>query len=263
MARNWATSISTRVTSYRSEWLSRDIIAGLSVAAVALRPWPTRRSLGSPRGRHLRGDFSAACLRARRHVKATDRESRLRVLRDSGGDAGTALGSRHGALRGSGRRARAAGRWAMHRGRNRAARRHCQLFSRPILTGYMNGIALSIIAGQLEPLLGLRPKPADSSVSCSRSVRASARPTFRPWRSGSAIRVAVRAKTLGAAIRARSSRAWLRSWPSPLGLDAMGVALVGALPAGFPARRCPTWRSAISARCCSARAAWRSSRTGA
>jgi MFS superfamily sulfate permease-like transporter len=36
MASHWATLVSARVASYRREWLSRDIIAGLSVAAVAL-----------------------------------------------------------------------------------------------------------------------------------------------------------------------------------------------------------------------------------
>ena len=79
------------------------------------------------RGRHLCRDFSAAGLRAGRHVATTDRESRLRVLRDSGGDAGTARGSGHGALRRSGRRARADGWRAVHRRGSRAARRHCQL----------------------------------------------------------------------------------------------------------------------------------------
>jgi MFS superfamily sulfate permease-like transporter len=36
MANHWTTLLSTRTASYRREWLPRDIIAGLSVAAVAL-----------------------------------------------------------------------------------------------------------------------------------------------------------------------------------------------------------------------------------
>jgi MFS superfamily sulfate permease-like transporter len=113
--------------------------------------------------------------------------------------------------------------------------------SRPILAGYMNGIALSIIAGQLEPLLRFTTE---------------ARGFFRKlFEIGSRIGdIHIPTVTLGAALFALLfvlKRVAPRI-PGPLvasvvgivavvtlNLDAMGVALVGVLPAGLPVPRLP------------------------
>ena len=163
------------------------------------------------------------------------------MLRDSSGNAGTARGSgteRYGDL--AVLLALLVGVLCIVGGVARLGV-IANFLSRPILTGYMNGIALSIIAGQLEPLLGFTTE---------------ARGFFRKLiEIGSRIsEIHVPTATLGAALfvslfvlkrvapesRHRSSRAGLgivAVWT--LGLDAMGVALVGSLPAGFPAPRMP------------------------
>ncbi len=113
--------------------------------------------------------------------------------------------------------------------------------SRPILTGYLNGIALSILASQMGNLLGFRVE----SAGFFRMV------TDAASRLGE---THVATLLLGASlfIGLRLLRRFLPRIPAPLvvaalgaglvyglGLEREGVAVVGAVPGGFPSPRFP------------------------
>ena len=113
--------------------------------------------------------------------------------------------------------------------------------SRPILTGYLNGIALSIIVGQLGKLLGFRVAPAGFFRTIA-EVGSRLGETHLP----------TLVTGLALFVLLRLLRRVAPNVPSPLlavalgigavrllGLDRMGVAAVGAIPAGFPAPRIP------------------------
>ncbi len=243
MANSWASGVSARVASYRREWLPRDIIAGLSVAAVALPigmayaqiagfppevgiyaaifPPLAYALVGTSRQLIVNPDSACCAILAATlaplSVPGTERY----------GDLAVVLALLVGVLCIVGGIARLGV--------------IANFLSRPILTGYMNGIALSIIAGQLEPLLGFT---------------AEARGFFRKlFEIGSRVGEAhVPTVALGAALFALLFvlKRLAPRIPGPLvasiaaivavsalGLDAMGVALVGALPAGLPAPRMP------------------------
>lgn len=116
--------------------------------------------------------------------------------------------------------------------------------SRPILTGYLNGIALSIIAGQLSTLLGFR-------IPSGGFFRTLARVTARL----NETHLATLAVGLGLFVLLRALKRLAPKVPAPLvaavlgivavyafGLDRQGVAVVGPLPAGFPTPRIPEVR---------------------
>ncbi|HEX6901373.1 MAG TPA: SulP family inorganic anion transporter [Thermoanaerobaculia bacterium] len=113
--------------------------------------------------------------------------------------------------------------------------------SRPILTGYLNGIALSIIAGQLGTLLGFKVASKGfgrTLVEVARRLGETHLPTLA---------VGLALFFLLLAFKRFAPRV-----PAPLvavalgigavyalGLERLGVAVVGPVPAGFPAPRIP------------------------
>ena len=156
MAGNWAALVSARVASYRREWLSRDIIAGLSVAAVAL---PIGMAYAQIAGFPPEVGIYAAIFPPLAYaLVGTSRQ--LIVNPDSACCAILAATLAPLAMPGTERYGDLAVVLALLVGVLCIVGGVVRLgvianfLSRPILTGYMNGIALSIIAGQLEPLLG-------------------------------------------------------------------------------------------------------------
>ncbi len=115
------------------------------------------------------------------------------------------------------------------------------LLSKPILIGYLNGIALSILLGQIGKLFGF---PIESSGIIPRLVEFAGKlpQTHLPT-------LAVGAVTLAVMLAVRR---FLPRFPAPLlavaigialvkglGLDGRGVAVVGEVPAGLPELRLP------------------------
>ena len=113
--------------------------------------------------------------------------------------------------------------------------------SRPILTGYLNGIALSIIVGQLGTLLGFEV-PSGGFFRTLAAVVSRLGETHVPT-----FVVGLLLFVLLRVLRHRSPK-----MPAPLiaaalgiimvyalGLEQQGVAVVGAVPAGFPVPRIP------------------------
>lgn len=115
------------------------------------------------------------------------------------------------------------------------------LLSKPILVGYMAGVAVLMICGQLHSLLGTGQR-ADTLVDAVRE-----RLLVHGGMHAPTLAVALAALALMAAL----SR-WAPGWPGPLmavllataavpllHLEQRGVALIGAIPAGVPWPRLP------------------------
>jgi high affinity sulfate transporter 1 len=232
---------------YRREWLASDVVAGLSVAAVALPvgiayaklagfppvvgiyssilPLVAYALFGSSRQLMVNPDAAACAILAATLVPL------------AAGDAGryadlsialtllTGVACIAGGLVGFGVIA--------------------NFLSRPILTGYLNGIALSIIAGQLDTLLGFTV-PSGGFLRTLWSVALRLGDTHRP---GLVLGLALIAVLL-------VLRRFLPRVPGPLvaavlgiaavyglRLDLIGVAVVGPAPAGFPAPHIPSVRT--------------------
>lgn len=113
--------------------------------------------------------------------------------------------------------------------------------SRPILTGYLNGIALSIIAGQLGTLLGFRVASAGFFRTLARVASRLSETHIATLAVGLALFVLLRAlKHLAPKVPAPLVAAVLGIGAVyALGLDRHGVAVVGHVPAGFPTPRIP------------------------
>ena len=114
--------------------------------------------------------------------------------------------------------------------------------SRPILTGYLNGIALSIIVGQLGTLFGFEVTAGGFFRTLAAVVSRLSETHLATFVVGLSLFILLRV------LRHRSPK-----MPAPLiaaalgigvvyllGLDRQGVAVVGAVPAGFPALRIPS-----------------------
>ncbi len=116
------------------------------------------------------------------------------------------------------------------------------LLSKPILVGYLAGVAVLMVCGQLHALTGTGQR-ADSLVEAVRERLL--------------VHGAVHGPTLALALAALAGmvalRRWAPSWPGPLvavllasaavpllHLEQRGVALIGAIPAGIPWPRLPT-----------------------
>ncbi|HET6861791.1 MAG TPA: SulP family inorganic anion transporter, partial [Pyrinomonadaceae bacterium] len=115
--------------------------------------------------------------------------------------------------------------------------------SRPILTGYLNGIALSIIAGQLGSLLGYKLSPNGffrTVIEAVSRLKETQTSTFIVGLSLLVLLLLI--------------KRFLPRLPAPLiaailgcaavyalDLGAKGVAIVGAVPAGFPAPKVPSF----------------------
>jgi high affinity sulfate transporter 1 len=225
--------------TYRGEWFTSDLVAGLSIAAVGLPigiayaqlagfppvvgiyscilPPVAYALFGSSRQLVVNPD-AAACaivaatvgpLAAGNAVRYTELAILLTIL--------TGVLCIAGGLAGFGVIA--------------------NFLSRPILTGYLNGIALTIIAGQLGALLGFKV----SSGGFFRTVFEAARRLGETSKATLIVGV-------GLLVLILALKRLLPRIPAPLvaaalgatvvfllSLGTKGVAIVGAVPAGFPA----------------------------
>jgi high affinity sulfate transporter 1 len=117
--------------------------------------------------------------------------------------------------------------------------------SRPILVGYLNGIALSIIAGQLGTLLGIRIASGGFFHTLVRVAAALPDAHFATLATGVVLivvililgRILPRVPAPLAACAIGIGAVYL------LGLDRHGVAVVGPIPPGFPRPHIPSVRS--------------------
>lgn len=229
--------------TYRKEWLSRDVIAGLSVMAVQV---PTAIAYANLAGFPPETGLYASMLPVL--IYALFGSSRQLVI---GPDAATcamlaalllplAQGDLDHYLQLSAAMAIMAGLLMVIGGSMRMGF-IVNFFSRPILIGFLNGIALSIIAGQLGKLLGIAVVNRDFLPSLLELVK----------RVGEThvISLAVGAVTLAALIL---TRRFAPRAPAALiallvaglgvflsGLGAVGVKLVGAVPSGLPSAAIP------------------------
>ena len=226
------------VRNYRREWFSSDVVAGISVAAVALPigiayaqlagfppvvgiyscilPVVAYALFGSSRQLVVNPD-AAACAIVAATVGPLAAGDSLRyaelsivltlltgVLCIFGGIAGLGV--------------------------------IANFLSRPILTGYLNGIALTIIAGQLGALLGFKVSPGGFFHTVIEAVSRLKETHVATLIVGVALLVLI-----------LLLKRFVPRIPSPLvaaaigcavvfalSLNAMGVAVVGAVPAGFP-----------------------------
>ena len=113
--------------------------------------------------------------------------------------------------------------------------------SRPILTGYLNGIALGIIAGQLGTLLGFKVPSAGFFRTLAQVASRLKETHAATLAVGLALFVLLRAfKHLAPRVPAPLVAAVLGIGAAyALGLDRQGVAVVGPVPAGFPTPHVP------------------------
>jgi MFS superfamily sulfate permease-like transporter len=115
--------------------------------------------------------------------------------------------------------------------------------SRPILTGFLNGVAISIFLGQIGKVFGF-PMKSHGIIPCFIDFVGKVPDTHLPT-------LAVGLSTIAVMLL---SKRLLPRWPGPLlavvaaviivkgmGLEAAGVAVVGDVPAGLPRLRWPTF----------------------
>jgi high affinity sulfate transporter 1 len=228
---------------YRREWLSRDAIAGLSVAAVQV---PTAIAYANLAGFPPEVGLYASMLPVL--VYALFGSSRQLII---GPDAATcamvaalllplAQGNLANYLHLSAALAITAGLLMVIGGMTRMGF-IVNFFARPILIGFLNGIALSIIAGQLGKLLGITMVNRDFFVSLIELLQRLGETHGYSLAVGLStlmlliliMRFAPRAPAALVALSAAGLAVFL------LGLDAEGVSLVGAVPSGLPAFTLP------------------------
>lgn len=114
--------------------------------------------------------------------------------------------------------------------------------SKPILVGFMNGVAISILLGQIGKLFGFG---IDSGGILPRLLEFASKLSLTHW--------PTLAVGLGTFVVMAAARRWLLRLPaalvamlgaavasSVLGLEAIGVAVVGPVPAGLPSLRLPS-----------------------
>ncbi len=233
--------------TYRSAWLRSDLVAGVSVAAVALPVGIAYAGLaGFP---PVVGIYSCifplvayALFGSSRHLIVNPDAAACAILAATlapmaAGDAAhyadlsivlallTGLLCIAGGIAGFGAIA--------------------NFLSRPILTGYLNGIALSIIAGQLDTLLGFEVAGGGFFRTLAQ-VASHLNETH----------LATLAVGLGLFVLLRALKRFAPRVPASLvaavlgigavyvlGLDRQGVAVVGPVPAGFPTPRIPEIRA--------------------
>lgn len=231
------------VRTYRREWLASDLVAGVSVAAAALPigiayarvagfppavgiyscilPAVAYALFGSSRQLIVNPD-AAACAIVAATLAPMAAGDAARYL-----DLSIALALLTGLLCIAGG---LAGFGVI-----------ANFLSRPILTGYLNGIALSIIAGQLGTLLGFK-------VASKGFVRTLVEVARRLGET----HLATLAFGLALLLLLRVLKHFAPRAPAPLaaavlaigavyafGLDRQGIAVVGPVPAGFPTPRIP------------------------
>jgi len=231
------------VHTYRREWLPKDVLAGLSLAAVALPigiayaplvglppvvgiyscifPLVAYALFGSSRQLIVNPDAAACAIVAATLAPMAisdpahyaDLSIALALL--------TGLLCIAGGLAGLGVIA--------------------NFLSRPILTGYLNGIALSIISGQLAKLLGFKVASAGFFRTLFEVVSRLGETHLPTLAVGLALFVLLQAfKRLAPRVPAPLVAVVLGIGAVyVLGLDRQGVAVVGPVPAGFPTPRIP------------------------
>ena len=233
--------------TYRREWLRSDVVAGVSVAAVALPVGIAyARLAGFP---PVVGIYSSilplvayALFGSSRHLIVNPDAAACAMLAATlapmaAGDAAhyadlsialtllTGLLCIAGGLAGFGAIA--------------------NFLSRPILTGYLNGIALSIIAGQLDTLLGFEVAGGGFFRTLAQVASRLNETHMATLAVGLALFVLLRAlKRFAPRVPAALVAAVLGIGAVyVLGLDRQGVAVVGSVPAGFPTPQIPALRA--------------------
>jgi high affinity sulfate transporter 1 len=228
---------------YRQEWLSRDVIAGLSVAAVQV---PTAIAYANLAGFPPEVGLYASMLPVL--IYALFGSSRQLII---GPDAATcamlaalllplAQGDLAHYLQLSAGLAITAGLLMVIGGMTRMGF-IVNFFARPILIGFINGIALSIIVGQLGKLLGISMVSRDFVPSLIEIVKRFGETHGYSLAVGLSTlmllilvrRFAPRAPAALAALLAAGLSVFL------LGFDDQSVKLVGAVPSGLPAFSLP------------------------
>ncbi|SDY02659.1 SulP family inorganic anion transporter [Nitrosomonas sp. Nm58] len=228
---------------YRKEWLTHDVVAGLSVTAVQV---PTAIAYATLAGFPPEVGLYASILPVL--VYALFGSSRQLVL---GPDAATcamiaalllpiAEGDLNYYLKLSAAMALTAGLLMVFGGMTRMGF-IVNFFSRPILIGFLNGIALSIIAGQLGKLLGIAVVSRDFGPSLLELTKRLGEIHGYSLGVGLATlallvltrRYLPRAPAALIALLATSLGVFL------LGLDARAVKLVGEVPSGLPSFALP------------------------
>jgi len=228
---------------YRPEWLSHDLIAGLSVAAVQV---PTAIAYANLAGFPPEVGLYASMLPVL--IYALFGSSRQLVV---GPDAATCamiaallLPLAHGNLAHylqlSAALAIMAGLLMLIGGMTRMGF-IVNFFARPILIGFLNGVALSIIAGQLGKLVGITVLNRDFAPSLIELVERLGETHGFSLATGLSTlmllilvrRFAPRAPAALVALLAAGLAVFL------LGFDGEGVKLVGAVPSGLPAFSLP------------------------
>lgn len=232
------------IRTYRREWFASDLVAGLSVAAVALPigiayaqlagfppvvgiyscilPPVAYALFGSSRQLVVNPDAAACAIVAATiaPLAAGDaaRYAELSILLT----AMTGVLCMAGGLLGFGVIA--------------------NFLSRPILTGYLNGIALTIIAGQFGTLLGFSVSPGGFFHTVIEAVSRLNETHVATLILGAALLVLILVlKKLTPRIPAPLIAAALGAVVVfAMNLGAKGVAVVGAVPAGFPTPLIPT-----------------------
>jgi high affinity sulfate transporter 1 len=233
----------TLIRTYRREWLSSDVAAGLSIAAVALPIGIAYAQLaGFP---PVAGIYSCILPPLAYAIFGSSRQ--LVVNPDAASCAIVAATVAPLAMGNPERYTDLAIALTFLTGLLCIAGGLAHLgvvanfLSRPILTGYLNGIALSIIAGQLGTLLGFSiPSAGFFRTIIQAASRLRETHTLTLIIGLSLILVLRATKHLSPRIPAPLLAAMLGIGAVYLlGLDRHGVILVGSIPAGFPTPRIP------------------------
>ncbi len=234
----------TQLRAYRSQWLGSDLVAGLSVAAVGV---PIAIAYAQIAGFPPEvGIYSAifppiayALFGTSRHLIVNPDSATCAIIAATLAPLAMPRTDRYGEL--SVVLALAVGVLCVMGGLLRLGI-VANFLARPILTGYMNGIALSILVGQLGPLFGFTLGSDGFFRRVFEVVSRVGDAHIPTLVLGAGLFVALRV------LKHAAPRA-----PAPLivaivgivvaialDLDERGVALVGAVPAGFAAPRLPS-----------------------
>jgi high affinity sulfate transporter 1 len=235
--------VSAQLRSYRPGTAKRDAVAGLTVAALAV---PSAMAYAEVAGLSPVRGLYALLLPTVAYVLLGS--SRQLIIGPEGSLATlTAAAILPLAVAGSGRAGELAGMLALLVGVCFLIAWVIRLgwladyFSRPVLIGYIHGVVVVLIVGQLGKMLGLRITASDPLPQLAE--------IFRELGSTSGLTVLVGGLALAVLLLAR---VFAPSFPTPLvvvvaaigvsaafNLDQHGVAVVGHVPAGLPSLKLP------------------------
>jgi high affinity sulfate transporter 1 len=232
------------VTAYQRDWFRHDLIAGVSVAAVAL---PTAIAYAQLIGLEpVTGLYAAipallayALFGTSRHLIVNPDAATCAMI---GATLAPLARRRCGGLVVPVRRLGRLCRPVLLYGRLLRLGFLADFLSRPILVGFLNGVAISIFLGQIGKVFGF---PMESHGIIASFVEFVGKIPETHWPT-----LAVGLLTIAVML---VSKRLLPRWPGPLlavvaavaavkilGLEAAGVAVVGDVPAGLPRLRWPT-----------------------